>query len=111
MTNTTSTRAQAKAQAQAQAPVLCSFKKPDGSACTKTAISRGLCKTHWAWCARHAQLPPKRPRVPRVMMKLFIPRPLASVLKRYAQDNGLKLSPLINDVLRSWAIDKGFEVD
>lgn len=84
------------------AKTTCAFILDDSKQCSETAVCRGLCKKHWTYCWKNQMLPPKKPRVPMVMTKLYIPKPQVTTLRRLSKARSEKMSALLRSIIDEW---------
>lgn len=74
----------------------------DNTTCPEVAVCRGLCKRHWTYCWKNQMLPPKKPRLPKVMQKLYLTKPQLSALKRLSKERNEKMATLLRTIVDEW---------
>lgn len=85
----------------------CAFLISDMQKCPAPAVSRGLCKKHWAYCAKRNMLPPKKRRVPLVLVKLYLTTAQLTALRKLSRANSERLSSLMRRAIQEWLVEAG----
>lgn len=81
---------------------LCTHVGDDDVPCQRPAICRGLCKPHWTYAWKNALLPPKQPKAPSVLVKIYLPKAQVSALKRLMRERQEKMSTLLRGIIDAW---------
>lgn len=75
---------------------------PTEEPCSLPAVCRGMCKKHWTYCWKNALLPPRQPRPPRVLVKVYLSKEHVARLKRLMREQNEQLSTLLRRIVDDW---------